>query len=403
MFSLPSTPASLVDRLQHIDMARKAVMVEGRCIADLAIDAANPALRQVWQERSWIEQSWRRCLAAGHSPDLRLAFDMVPYEARRRTQEANHALLSAARTPLQNLGQAIADTRYFALMTDANGIVIDAGGVIDRSDARASVITRIGTDLSERSIGTSAIGTALHEHKSVWLHRGEHFFADTSVYSCAGAPLWSPQGHCVGMLDLTGIDAQERPELAHLVTRYAKGIENAMVEALPYALMIRINWPGQGLGDASDGLLVLDSNGAVLGFNQAAKQILGIRVTPIQPLPGVCVEMPHANDLFALPFERLFDAARAGKPCTDVPLWSGLRVDAEPLLKNQSVQRYQAQRRQTMTSERLPLREVASTLIKQTVQDTKGNVAEAARKLGISRATLYRKLAPKGALKAVSV
>ena len=39
-----------------------------------------------------------------------------------------------------------------------------------------------------------------------------------------------------------------------------------------------------------------------------------------------------------------------------------------------------------------PLRQTETALIRQAVQDARGNVAEAARALGISRATVYRKL-----------
>ena len=42
---------------------------------------------------------------------------------------------------------------------------------------------------------------------TVWLHRGEHFFADTGIYSCAGAPLFGPDGTCLGMIDVTGVQA----------------------------------------------------------------------------------------------------------------------------------------------------------------------------------------------------
>ncbi|EER58345.1 transcriptional regulator, Fis family [Acidovorax delafieldii 2AN] len=44
-----------------------------------------------------------------------------------------------------------------------------------------------------------------------------------------------------------------------------------------------------------------------------------------------------------------------------------------------------------------PLRAAETALIRQAVQDARGNVAEAARTLGISRATVYRKLGtPRG-------
>ena len=119
------------------------------------------------------------------------------------------------------------------MLTNQDGIVIDAHGPIDRADARADLITRIGVDLSEDAVGTTAIGAALSELQPVWLHRGEHFFADTSVYSCAGAPLFGPDGRCVGMLDLTGIDAAERPELKHLAAQSVRSIENALTLTAP--------------------------------------------------------------------------------------------------------------------------------------------------------------------------
>ncbi|MNS89079.1 Bacterial regulatory protein, Fis family [compost metagenome] len=44
------------------------------------------------------------------------------------------------------------------------------------------------------------------------------------------------------------------------------------------------------------------------------------------------------------------------------------------------------------TDGRPRLRDVETALIRKAVSDARGNVAEAARTLGISRATVYRKL-----------
>jgi transcriptional regulator of acetoin/glycerol metabolism len=136
-------------------------------------------------------------------PEQHVSFEADSAQLMRQAAEANRALIQAARPILSQLGRAIADTRYFAILTNHEGVVVDVDGPIDRSDRRAAVITRIGVDLSEKSVGTTAIGAALRELQPVWLHRGEHFFNDTSIYSCAGAPLFGPDGHCVGMLDLT--------------------------------------------------------------------------------------------------------------------------------------------------------------------------------------------------------
>jgi sigma-54 dependent transcriptional regulator, acetoin dehydrogenase operon transcriptional activator AcoR len=46
-------------------------------------------------------------------------------------------------------------------------------------------------------------------------------------------------------------------------------------------------------------------------------------------------------------------------------------------------------------SHSVPLKDVEAALIRRAVEDARGNVMEAARALGISRATVYRKLTKK--------
>jgi transcriptional regulator of acetoin/glycerol metabolism len=362
-------------RLQQIDQARRAVMLQG--------GPATDALADTWFDRNWIERSWRRCLALGQRPEHRVNFDTVPAEALRRTEEANHTLSQAARPVLERLGRAIAHSRYFAILTDAQGVVVDVNGPIDRGDRRAQLITRIGVDLSERAVGTTAIGAALTELQPVWLHRGEHFFHDTSIYSCAGAPVMGPDGRCAGMLDLTGIEVPERPELKHLAAQSARSIENALALAVPHELLLRLDWPGRGFGDETEGLLCVDRDGWVASANPAARQMLSQLAAATRT---------HCSELFALPWERLFDAA-GQDAALEVPLWSGLtlQVLAQPAGP-------QAPRRPAAPDRRLPLKDLETELIRNAVHEARGNVMEAARVLGISRATVYRKLGSKSRL-----
>lgn len=358
----PSAPGAQ-PRLHAIHAARQAVLFEGRPLPDTRTPA-------------WIERSWRRCLQQGHDPRRRVDFNLVPDAQARRVRDAGQALVAAARPTLERLGPAIAGTRYFAVLTDAQGIVLDVHGAPGPGDRRARVLTRIGTDLSEASIGTSAIGAALAELQPVWLHRGEHFFDDNAAYSCAGAPVSGPDGRCVGMLDLTGIDTPERPELMHLAAQSARSIENALVLAQPHALRVRLNWPGRLAGDDADGLLCLDAEGWVVGGNTTARQIVSGLARP--------ATRAHCSELFALPWEILFDRARstAGAAPLAMPLWSGLRVHALPSVPDGHAPSVAT----------APLRDIEAALIHQAVEDAHGNVQQAARALGISRATVYRKL-----------
>jgi transcriptional regulator of acetoin/glycerol metabolism len=370
-------PPSPDQRLQQIAHARQAVLQDGKGLSGLL---AEP----------WIERSWQRCLASGKTPDQAVGFDLLSPQALRRTEEANHVLVQAARPVLEKLGIAIASTRYFAILTNAQGVVVDVNGAIDRRDRRADLITRIGVDLSEDRVGTTAIGAALSELQPVWLHRGEHFFNANSAYSCAGAPLFGPDGRCAGMLDLTGVDTVERPELKHLVVQSARSIENALIQSRPHDLLIRLNWSSHSLGDDLDGLIGLDSDGWVLGANPAARQM-------VPALQAGSPSAVHCSELFAMPYEMLFDAAKSGAlgdpHAIDVPLWSGLRLHALPLLRGQVAAPVRLGHRAAAPA--LPLKDVETALIRKAVNEAKGNVMKAARVLGISRATVYRRLGGK--------
>lgn len=348
-------------RLSHIAAARQQMLDNGSSLSAPLIE-------------SWIERSWRRCLAWGQRPQQAVNFDVISQAHVRRLQEEHQPLLNAAQHELDRLSRAISGTRYFALLTNAQGVVIDTRGYIDSHDPRATSIARVGVDLSEERVGTTAIGAVLAERRSVWLHRGEHFYNDNAAYSCAGAPLFSPQGDCIGMLDLTGIDVAERPELQHLAAQSARSIENALIQQTAPALLLRINWAGQALGSDNDGLIGLDADGFIRCANQHARHITGL---PAQQ----CL---HAGDVFATAWQTLFDLSPEGMGI-ELPLWSGLRIQ---------VQAGKTMAPVSASPSAPPLKAVESDLIRRAMQQARGNVTEAARHLGISRATLYRKLSP---------
>jgi transcriptional regulator of acetoin/glycerol metabolism len=314
--------------------------------------------------------------------------------------------------------RAIGDTPYFAILTNHKGVVIDVLGKINHSDRRADLITRIGTDLSEHAIGTSAIGAALTEQRPVWLHRGEHFYDMNAAYSCAGAPIFGPDGHCVGMLDLTGIDAAERPELMHLVARAARNIQNQLTLGIAHELLLRLNWPGHRLGGDDDGLVCVDSDGFVVSANPAARMML----PQLIPQPDqASMTAIHCSEIFSMSFDALFDAAMRPRSSLDdvfeVPLWTGVRLHALPLRMGHSVvpahvpasaqfspvspflsipsmsgMSGESETVVTPTGVSPQLKDLETALIRKAVDEARGNVMKAARNLGISRATVYRRL-----------
>jgi hypothetical protein len=126
-------------RLNNIAIARRTILESG--------GAANTGYLD-----GWIERSWKRCLTNGHQPHTAVEFAQISSQDLRRVDVANHELVHAAKPMMDKLGRAIASTQYFAILTNAEGIVIDSNGPVDQADKRARLISRIGVDYPKKRL-----------------------------------------------------------------------------------------------------------------------------------------------------------------------------------------------------------------------------------------------------------
>ena len=155
----------------------------------------------------------------------------------------------------------------------------------------------------------------------------------------------------------------------------ARQIEDALLLATPHRWCLRLGWSPAVAGSAADGLLCLDADGFAVGANATARHML-------PTLRRLSLQAIHVESLFALPCGMLFDHATSANPL-DAPLWSGLRASV--------LVRPAGGAAPVPAARPLKLRE--TELIHQAVREAGGNVARAARTLGLSRATVYRRLA----------
>jgi transcriptional regulator of acetoin/glycerol metabolism len=143
---------------------------------------------------------------------------------------------------------------------------------------------------------------------------------------------------------------------------------------------LRLNWPGNALGSDADGMLCLDADGWITGANPVARQM----VSGLQVAGRV-----HATEVFGLPLQMLFDAARRSHNTLEVPLWTGLRLNAMAV---EAARENLPPRFEAAPGSAVGLKDMETAMIHKAVAQARGNVAQAAQALGISRATVYRKL-----------
>lgn len=249
-------------------------------------------------------------------------------------------LIQAAGPNLDRLFQAVGMVGCCVLLADAEGVPLERRGAAADDPVFADWGLWPGTRWAESQQGTNGIGTCLAEGQVVTIHRNQHFLARNIALSCMSAPIHDPQGELAGVLDVSSARSDLTRGFMTLivqaVTETAQKIEaQAFQDAYATARMVLVP-AGERHGP---GLLAVDGDDLVIGATRAARQALGL----------------------------VGDLSRQPRPTEDV-------LGRRPALS---------------------LEEAERSMLVRALARAGGNVSAAARDLGISRATLHRKLGPR--------
>ncbi|WP_323038592.1 GAF domain-containing protein [Gemmobacter sp.] len=288
--------------------------------------------------RSAIVASWMRSARHhGLAPSLRPRDDRLTQAELAQIRARMEPVLVAAQPTLDRLFGVMGNLGACLMLANDGGVPVERRGKPseDGDFSRAGLWT--GTLWSESAVGTNGIGTCLAEGRPVIIHRDQHFLSANIGLSCASAPIHDADGALVAVLDVSSARDDFAEGLAalvsHSVTEAARKIEADLFHAhFPKARMVLVPGLDRGLG----ALLAVNADELVIGATRAARQHLG--------LTG--------------------DLARNPLPLADL---LGVEAHERPEDGERAV-------------------------IARAIARSGGNLSAAARTLGISRATLHRKI-----------
>ncbi len=295
--------------------------------------------------RSALAASWRRSINLhGLDPVRHRKVETITEQQLREAQQAMEPMTRAAENVLDRLFQAVGGVGCCVLLTNTDGVPVERRGAVadDQTFHRWGLWT--GAVWSEAVEGTNGIGTALAEHRPVTIHRNQHFHSRNTGLSCVTYPVHDHLGRLVGSLDVSSCRADTTESLLSLISTTvadaARAIEaQAFRQAFSDARIVLA-------GDASDrnnsALLAVDRDDLVIGATRAAR--LSLLITDER----IAGQLPAAD---------LLSPVHSAHHETDTDL-------------------HEAER----------------GAVRRALARSGGNVSAAARALGISRATLHRKL-----------
>ncbi|MEJ7138003.1 sigma-54-dependent Fis family transcriptional regulator [Amphibiibacter pelophylacis] len=251
-------------------------------------------------------RSWRRSLDAGLSPMGRLAPpDNASGPELQRLRSRHHDMIRHALPVMDHLMGQVGQS--LVVLADPLGVLMHTRG----STAFASKAERVallpGASWHESWRGTNAIGTALAESQAVEIHGAEHYLDRHACLTCAAAPIASPTGELLGILDISGDPRGRLPHSLGLVTLAAGLIENSLMRAgaSPH-LLLQLHPTSEGLDSVDQALLAVSPDGWIVGANRRALALLGLQQRDIGGLALDRVLEARIGDLIAL--------ARGGQP-----------------------------------------------------------------------------------------
>lgn len=251
-------------------------------------------------------------------------------------------LIRRSQATMDRLFQMLDEAGCCVLLTDGDGVPLDRRGAAGDDTDFLELGLWTGMVWSEAREGTNGVGTCLAEGRPLTIHRDQHFLTRNIGLSCTVAPIFDPQGCLAGALDVSTCRRDLTPAMLKLIAattvEAAQRIEAAQFRAAFQHARIVVT------GEVSRGaLLAVDREDLVVGANRAARLAFGL-----------------SDERLASPFPAEDLLAPAGASSGD------------------------------------DLGAAERGVVQRALARARGNVSAAARLIGVSRATMHRKLARLG-------
>lgn len=201
----------LRERRRHAEAARS----DGR---STAVAPVGPALAPA------IKESWSRSAATVDRD--RAAAPVDDDESDTRDRWAESPIRRSDVRPDVHLADVAEQSGLVAAITDEQGRVLWTSASREMREIASRVGFMPGGRWDERSVGTNAVGLALHTGRPSTVFSSEHWSGFVQDWVCWSAPVRAPNGTVLGAIDLSGRWEHDSP-----LARLAVGSLGKLIEA----------------------------------------------------------------------------------------------------------------------------------------------------------------------------
>lgn len=232
-----------------------------------------------------INRSHERSKKYGVEPERIYPRQIVKGAELTHQFELSEELIQVAEPIIEQLLTTVKQTGFIIVLTDAQGcILVIRGG--EKTMAASKELNMIpGAVMSEESIGTNAMGTAISEDAPVQITAKEHFISAYRQWTCSAAPIHFGS-KIIGSLNLTGAADQVHPHTLGLVEAAVDAIENKLLSTkIQTELEASNQYAFAMMNNLAYGVFAIDLNDEILWVNDSACRTINIRRTNLLNKP----------------------------------------------------------------------------------------------------------------------
>lgn len=225
--------------------------------------------------RPIISSSWKRCLSANIDPLRKTANEPISGINLEENLEKNNFLLQVSLPYMKNLFKHFNDSFSLVMLADSNGMTLHGEASLETWKKVEKINFIPGTDWSETTVGTNAIGTAIIDNQPAQVFANEHFCQGWHHLICSAAPIRDPlTNQVLGVIDLTGEKNLVHAHDLITVINQAKKIEN---EIRLHAQKQNIILFEQILDVIGTPVIVFDNDGFVRKRNKIGVNLFNVK------------------------------------------------------------------------------------------------------------------------------
>lgn len=222
-----------------------------------------------------ILKSHKRCINYGLERNMAIPKIILKGKELEIILDKNEKLIKIAQPFMEILYDFLEGSGFSIYLTDKKGIVLSIIGDENIIIAQTEAGIIVGTDMSEESAGTNAIGTAIYDKCSIQLSGKEHFLNSFHIWTCSAAIIQNENGDIIGCLNLTGQRQLAHPHTLGLVVAAVKSIENQIKIEKTQSELFNANEYLRTVMDSMNlGIFTANTNGLIRSANNSLCNML---------------------------------------------------------------------------------------------------------------------------------